>query len=155
MPWLTVTLAFSALCVAWLAQYGAGLAPCHLCYYQRYAYWGAIAVGCVAVRYSYEPKPRQIWLILTGLALLVVTGIAVFHVGVEQGWWAGTEACIGDSGAGQSIEDLTTSIMNAPVVRCDEPAFVLFGVSMAGYNVLYSLALAAFAFWGATRTTNK
>lgn len=155
VPWITVALAFSALCVAWLAQYGGGLAPCHLCYLQRYAYWAAIAVGFVAVRYSYEPKPRRIWLILTGIALLTVAGIALFHVGVEQGWWAGSEACVGETGAGQSVEDLTTSIMNAPVVRCDEPAFVLFGISMAGYNVLYSLALAAFAFWGATRTSNR
>ena len=154
-PWITVALSFAALCVAWLAQYGAGLAPCHLCYLQRYAYWAAIALGCVAVRYSYEPKPRRIWLNLTGIALLTVAGIAVFHVGVEQGWWAGSEACVGEGAAGQSVEDLTATIMNAPLTRCDEPAFVLFGISMAGYNALYALALAAFAFRGATRQSNR
>ena len=48
-PWITVALSFAALCVAWLAQYGAGLAPCHLCYLQRYAYWAAIVLGCVVM----------------------------------------------------------------------------------------------------------
>ena len=39
----------AALCIAWLAQYGFGLAPCELCYWQRYGYWAAIALGVVAI----------------------------------------------------------------------------------------------------------
>jgi disulfide bond formation protein DsbB len=34
-------------------------------------------------------------------------------------------------------------IMNAPVVRCDEIAWDLFGISMAGWNMLISLGLVA------------
>jgi disulfide bond formation protein DsbB len=34
------------------------------------------------------------------------------------------------------------------VVRCDEAAWRFLGLSLAGYNVLISLALAAIAAWG-------
>jgi disulfide bond formation protein DsbB len=155
VPWITVGLAFSALCVAWLAQYGFGLAPCELCYWQRYAYWAVIVVGLATVFFGRRPKSRKFWLTLTGMALLVVVGTAVFHVGVEHGWWQGTAACVGVSTAGMSQEELTQAILNAPVTRCDQPAFQLFGISMAGYDALYAAALALFAFWGATRRTHR
>jgi len=155
VPWITVLLAFAALCVAWLAQYGGGLAPCELCYLQRYGYWAAIAMGIFAIVFSRQPKARSLWLSLTGLALLGVAAIAVFHVGVEQGWWQGSAACVGTAAAGQSVEDLTQSILNAPVTRCDQAAFEMFGISMAGYDAIYAAALALFAFWGATRRSHR
>jgi disulfide bond formation protein DsbB len=151
VPWIATIMAFAALCVAWLAQYGGGLAPCELCYLQRYGYWASIAVGVIAMVFSRSPKWRRLFLVLTGLALLGVVAIAGFQVGVEQGWWQGSAACVGQSTAGMTTEELTQAIMNAPVVRCDEPAFVMFGISMAGYSGLYALALALFAFWGASR----
>ena len=151
VPWITVLMSFAALCVAWLAQYAGGLAPCELCYLQRYGYWAAIAVGVFAVVYSRQPSARRLWLSLMGVALLGVTGIAIYHVGVEQGWWQGSSACVGASTAGLSTEELTQAILNAPVTRCDEAAFVMFGISMAGYDAIYAFALALFAFWGATR----
>jgi disulfide bond formation protein DsbB len=155
VPWLVTLLAFAALCVAWLAQYGFGLAPCELCYFQRYGYWTAIALGLIATFFSRRAKARKFWLTLTGLALLGVVGIAGFHVGVEQGWWQGSSACVGESTAGMTTEELTQAIMNAPVTRCDEPAFVLFGISMAGYDAIYAVLLAWFTFWGATRRTHR
>jgi disulfide bond formation protein DsbB len=155
VPWICVGLAFAALCVAWLAQYGAGLQPCELCMWQRYAYWAAIGLGLIAVFYSRRPKARKFWLNLTGLALLGVAGIAIFHVGVEQGWWHGTSACVGVNTAGMSQEEATKAIMDAPVTRCDEPAFVLLGISMAGYDAIYAALIAWFALWGASRRTHR
>jgi hypothetical protein len=72
--------------------------------------------------------------------------------GIEYGWWQGFTACTGGLGSGQTAEELRATIENAPIVRCDEPAFKLFGLSMAGYNFLYALALAGFAAWGAFRS---
>jgi disulfide bond formation protein DsbB len=151
VPWIATGLAFCALCVAWLAQYGGGLAPCELCYLQRYGYWAAIVVGLVATFFSRKPKSRKLWLNVLGLVFLVVAGTAIFHVGVEQGWWHGSAACVGTASAGQSLEDLAAAINAAPVTRCDEAAFQMFGISMAGYDALYAVALALFAFWGASR----
>ena len=150
VPWLTAGMSLAALCVAWLAQYGFGLAPCHLCYLQRDAYWAAIALSVLAIVLGPRSPYRRWALALIGLAFLVGAGLALYHVGVEQKWWVGSEACIGGI-AGLSGADLEAAIMNAPVTRCDEAAFELFGISMAGYNGLLSLALAVFTFWGFTR----
>lgn len=150
IPWLTAGMSLAALCVAWLAQYGFGLAPCHLCYLQRDAYWAAIALSVLAIVLGPRSPYRRWAVTLIGLAFLAGAGLALYHVGVEQKWWVGSEACIGGI-AGLSGADLEAAIMNAPVTRCDEAAFELFGISMAGYNVLLSLALAAFTFWGLTR----
>jgi disulfide bond formation protein DsbB len=78
------------------------------------------------------------------VALLIGGGIAAFHVGVEQHWWTGTPGC-GVPATSNSIEEMRAQIMAAPVVRCDQVAWSLFGISMAGYNILISLVLAAVA----------
>jgi disulfide bond formation protein DsbB len=88
---------------------------------------------------------------LCGLLFLIGAGIAAFHVGVEQHWWAGTAECGGQASGARTVEQLQAMIEAAPVVRCDVVAWSLFGISMAGYNVMLSLALAAFAFVSAFR----
>ncbi len=89
VPWLATGGALAALCVAWLAQYGFGLAPCELCYWQRYGYWAAIALGVVAILQPARTARRTVALWLLALAFLATAGIALFHVGVEQKWWQG------------------------------------------------------------------
>ncbi|TXH36259.1 MAG: disulfide bond formation protein B [Rhodospirillaceae bacterium] len=152
ITWLVTGGALAALCIAWLAQYAGGLAPCELCYLQRYGYWTVIVLGIVTITQNDRPQRRGWLLVLMGLALLVVAGIAVFHVGVEQKWWEGSTACVGASTAGDTTEELTEAIMNAPLVRCDVAAWEMFGISMAGYNILYALLLAALTFVGVRRS---
>lgn len=152
IPWLATGGALIALCIAWLAQYGFGLAPCELCYWQRYGYWAAIALGVVAILQPARSARRRVALWLLALAFVATAGIALFHVGVEQKWWQGTSACVGQITQGMSAEELEQAIMNAPVVRCDEPAWTMFGISMAGYGLIYALILAAFTARGALRS---
>ena len=153
--WLATGGALAALCVAWLSQYVGGLAPCELCYLQRYGYWAVIALGIITITQNDIPKRRGVLLGLTGLALLVVAGISLFHVGVEHGWWEGSSACVGVNTSGQTVAQMTDSILNAPLVRCDTPAFVMFGISMAGYDMIYALALAALTLAGAKRSLSS
>ncbi|HET6160798.1 MAG TPA: disulfide bond formation protein B [Dongiaceae bacterium] len=152
VPWLATGGAIAALCIAWIAQYGFGLAPCALCYWQRYGYWAAIALGIVAILQPARTARRGVVLWLLALAFLVTAGIALFHVGVEQKWWQGLSTCTGGTTAGMSPEEVEQAIMNAPIVRCDEPAWTMFGISMAGYNLVYALALMVFTAWGALRS---
>ncbi|HNB27368.1 MAG TPA: disulfide bond formation protein B [Alphaproteobacteria bacterium] len=152
VPWLATGGALAALCIAWIAQYGFALAPCELCYWQRYGYWAAIAIGVLAILQPARSNRRTLLLWLLGLAFLATAGVALFHVGVEQKWWPGLSTCTGQIGAGMSSEDLANAIETAPIVRCDEPAWTLFGISMAGYNIVYALALAIFTLHGAARS---
>ena len=139
---------------AFAFQLIGGLQPCELCILQRYPY--AVAIGLTGVgiglaRAGVERRFLVFLLLLCALTFLVGAGIGVFHVGVEHKWWEGTSACVGNLTGAGSVEDLRERLLKAPVVRCDEPAWSLFGISMAGYNVLLSLALAIGSLFAARR----
>lgn len=141
---------------ALLSQYVGGLQPCVLCVYQRWPYVATILLGLAAgwaVRRSRRAAGGL--LALAGLAFLIGGGVAAFHVGVEQGWWQGTSSCGATGGAPASLADLKAQVLAAPVVRCDDVAWSLLGISMAGYNLLVSLALAGFAFATARRSLKE
>lgn len=148
-----VTLASVAvLGTALASQYIGGLRPCELCYWQRYPYWATIALGVAGVALARRSARLAAGLAaLAGLVFLIGAGIAFFHVGVEQHWWAGTSQCGAFSGPIGSLEELRRQLEAAPIVRCDEPAWTLFGISMAGFNMLVSLALAAITLTSARR----
>lgn len=150
---LLLLLASGAILGAALAsQYWGGLAPCELCYWQRWAHVAAMAPALMAL---FAPgRARAVLLGLAALVLLGSAGIALFHAGVEQKWWAGLSGC-GVTGGADSIADLKAQIMAAPVVRCDDIAWSLMGISMAGWNALASLALAGFAGMAARATWQK
>ncbi|WP_425450302.1 disulfide bond formation protein B [Virgifigura deserti] len=150
-PMLVLAVSIGALAVALLAQYVGGLAPCALCLYQRYAYGAAILFAVIAFLLRDRPALLRLVVGLAGLALLTSAGIGVFHVGVEQHWWAGSSACGGALDPNLSLDELRAQIMNAPVVRCDEVAWSLFGLSMAGYNALYAGGFGLLVLWLALR----
>jgi len=84
---------------------------------------------------------------LAGLGVLFSGLVAIYHSGVERFWWEGPSTCTSAPVAGLSAEELMEQIMNAPLVRCDEIAWDLFGLSMANYNVMASLTLAGMFFY--------
>ena len=51
--------------------------------------------------------------------------------------------------------DLLKQLQSINVVRCDEAAWRFLGLSLAGYNVLISLALAAVAAVGARKAVRS
>lgn len=120
-------------------QYLGGLAPCALCHYQRWAYVAAIVIAGVA---PYGIARRSL-VALCGVVFLAGAAVAFYHVGVEAQWFAGPAACSGPTSAAITVEELRQALLAQPVVRCDEVAWSLFGISMAGYNLIVSLALAA------------
>ena len=133
------------LAAAFASQTIAGLKPCVLCLYQRVPYGAVIALSGLGLGLSgLAPPPKGVIVSLAGLcavAFLVNAGIATFHVGVEQHWWQGSEACGAVGTMARTIEELRAQILAAPVVRCDAVPWSLFAISMAGYNVLASLGL--------------
>ena len=119
-------------------QYIGGLAPCVLCIWQR---WPHVVALVLAGLYLWRRSPALA--ALAGLAALTSAGIGVFHVGVEQGWWEGLAQCSVNTLQGVSAEDLLNPEVNvgAPAA-CDKVAWSLFGISMPGWNVISSTAVA-------------
>jgi disulfide bond formation protein DsbB len=151
IPSLVVIAGLASLAIAFASQYWGGLQPCVLCIYQRYPYGVATALGIVGIIVAARPSLLRFILLLAALAFLVDAGIAAYHVGVEQHWWAGTSECGSLLDLNASPEDLKNQLLNQPVVRCDEPAWVLFGISMAGYNFLYAALCGLATLWFAAR----
>jgi disulfide bond formation protein DsbB len=126
---------------AYYFQYVVGLFPCEMCWYQRYPHFAALALAALAFLIRSQ---RRTLVALAGLAILVSGGIGGFHAGVEYGWWEGFTTC---SSAVPESDDPLAAIMNAPIIRCDVAPWELWGVSLAGWNFLFSTAgaLALFA----------
>jgi len=134
---------------AYISQYGFGLYPCDLCWYQRYPHFAAVALALVS---SYVP-PSRAWIALAALAILTSGLIGGFHAGVEYGWWEGLSTCSSTAGGGSG--DPMRDLMERSIIRCDEAPWRLLGVSLAGFNFLISTAaaLAIFALLGRERAT--
>lgn len=118
-------------------QHIGGMPPCKLCLWQRYPHVAAIVIGLVAFA-----LPRASLALAGAVAALTTAGIAFYHTGVERAWWAGPSSCSSTSPAGVSTDALFDQIMAAPVIRCDEVPWEMFGLSMASWNMLASLGLA-------------
>jgi disulfide bond formation protein DsbB len=155
LPLFVIAASVAALAAAFFAEYVGGLAPCPLCLLQRYPYGVAIALGLVALMLTDRPALGRVALALGGLALLTSAGIAVFHVGVEWHWWAGLASCSGAIDFSLPAEQLTKQLLEAPVVRCDQVPWSLFGLSIAGYNVLYGGLTGLATLWAASRRWDR
>lgn len=133
---------------ALMFQYIGGLAPCILCTYQRIPYGVTIAVSLLALPLAGTLGFRGLAVAvgLCGLAFAAGAAIAGFHVGVEQHWWEGLSGCSSSIDPSLSFAELKAQILAAPVVRCDDIPWSMFGISMAGYNFLASVVFAIAAF---------
>jgi disulfide bond formation protein DsbB len=140
---LLATLGSAALLAgAYGFQYLGGLAPCHLCWLQRYGHMAAVPTGLLALL-----LPRGLIGRLLPLAGAVAAswsaGYGAYHTGVERHWWQGPSTCTSGPITNLSAKDLLAQIQAAPVVHCDQVAWEMFGLSMASWNMLASLVLVA------------
>lgn len=124
---------------AYLSQYGFGLYPCEMCWWQRYPHFAAVALALV----STVAEPKRLWVALAALAMLTSGLIGGFHAGVEYGWWEGVTGCATTVGGNGNALD---NILAAPLIRCDVAPWDLFGISLAGWNFLVSVAAAVAIF---------
>ncbi|MEP3667145.1 MAG: disulfide bond formation protein B [Roseibium sp.] len=136
---LAIAISTASLLAAFFFQYVMGLVPCELCIVQRWAHAYVILTGAL-----FLALPRITTAILGLIASVHVTYQAVFHAGVEWGFWEGPEACSGGSDIGaMSAGDLLDFSGAGQVISCADPAWVFLGLSMAGWNALIGLDLIA------------
>ena len=149
-PLLVLLACLAALGAALVAQYGFGLRPCHLCLLQRVPYGLAALFAAMAVATPEEERLRMLLLAVCAMLFAANAGIAAFHVGVERHWWE--SSCSGTGALAGSAADLMARLKAGPVTpACDSVGWTLFGVTMAGYNLVGSLVLAGFSTWAARR----
>ncbi|MBK9081110.1 MAG: disulfide bond formation protein B [Rhizobiales bacterium] len=141
-------IAAATLAGAWGFEW-AGFRACELCYLQRKPYYAAIALGLAT---AFAPaRATKAGLALLALLFLVSLGLGIYHSGVEWGAWAGPTTCTGAGGPAGSVGDMMKQLETFEVVRCDQPALRILGLSLAGWNAILSSALAALAAAGVKR----
>ena len=149
---IVLVAAAAALAAVWILQLGFGLAPCHLCYVQRWPYYAALPVAGATVWLGRQGRASaRIGLACLLVLMLASAGLGLFHAGVEWRWWTGPTDCTGAGTTIRNAKDLLKGLNEVQVVRCDEAALRVLGLSLAGWNVIASLALAAVAGWGLRR----
>lgn len=147
-PWLAVFASAAMLASAHAFQHLGGMAPCQLCLRQREVYWAAITIGVLGLAATrlwpklYVPRATAA---LLAVAFLAGAAVAIYHAGAEYGFWPAPATCGQTRTGAVTLDDLNAVLaggkQTAP--RCDEAPWSLFGISMAGYNALISLVLAA------------
>ena len=122
-------------------QYVGGLMPCSLCLWQR---WPHIVIIFLAGIAQFVRMPR---LILTAIIITAAISVilAAFHAGVEWQLWSGPGGCTANLTSSGDLTSMTDSLLSTPVVRCDEVAWSFLGLSMAGWNTLFSLDICLIA----------
>ncbi len=162
-PALMAALAIAAISAAtlagaWFFQLVLDIQPCPLCLEQRYAYYLAIPVGALVAFAAARDTPRSV--LLAGLVILAAAALGnawlgAYHAGVEWKWWQGPTDCSGPLVNLGSAGNLLARLETTKVIRCDEVQWRFLGLSLAGYNVLISLAMAAIAGWGIFRLQRR
>ena len=137
--WLAGLGSFSLLAAALAFEHIGGLAPCKLCLTQRVPHYGIVALAMIGI---ITPQANRLWRLMAAALALMTASVGLQHVGVEQGWWQGPQGCTAQM-AGGDLASLTDSLLATPVVRCDEIAWQLLGISMAGWNMIASLIIAS------------
>lgn len=132
---LALVLPGALLAGALGSQYVGGLYPCEMCHWQRWPHYAALVPALLAFVVPNRGLQRML-VTLAALAIAVSGAIGVFHAGVEYHWWDGITACTAPPARGG---DLLADILSRPIIRCDVAQWTLGGISLAGFNAIFSL----------------
>jgi disulfide bond formation protein DsbB len=136
---IAFALPAALLAGAWGSQLIGGLFPCEMCHWQRWPHYAALVPALLAF-FVPQRSVRGSLVILAALLIAVSGVIGVAHAGVEYGWWQGFTACTSTVNfTGGSAADRLNAILKAPVIRCDVAQWTLGGISLAGFNAIFSL----------------
>ena len=145
-----VVLAAATILGAWGFEL-AGYVPCELCLKERVPFYAGVPLAALVMALALR---RRAGLLQAGFAALVLifaagTGLAIYHAGVEWGFWPGPASCSGSFTAPAQVGDFLHQLQTTSVVRCDAAALRILGLSLAGWDAVVSAVLALAAAWGA------
>jgi disulfide bond formation protein DsbB len=143
---IVAAASLAILAAVWIFQ-ALGYEPCELCLTQRYAFYFAAPLAALTAFLAGRSAHglARAGFALLSLAFLANAALAAYHAGVEYQWWPGPTACTGGLTRPVDVNDLMKALNSVKVVRCDEAQLRIAGLSLAGWNVVASAALAAYA----------
>lgn len=111
--------------------------PCQLCLITRYLF---LMFGIISLFAFKLKKLRIIQIIFSA----IVVFFTLYHLGVENHWWAGPSSCTAKL---PSLGDeLSQNIFEETKVFCDRANWMIFGIS----STLWSFLITSFLFWASS-----
>src|SRR5690349_3734013 len=141
---LALLVPAALLAAAFGSEYLGGLYPCEMCWWQRWAHFGALAFALLSFAPMADKGRSMVW--LAALAILTSGAIGAYHAGVEAKIFEGFTQCTA-SGGGGTAEEMLDRILSGPLVRCDDIQWSFLGISMAGWNAIVSIGFASLILW--------
>jgi disulfide bond formation protein DsbB len=126
-------VSLASLSFAYIAQYGYGVNPCPMCYYERYIYWFIAVIGCIGYTF---PHFSKLMMKFIGITLVVGVGVGVYHLGIENHWWPAPAVCTGVPLADSPEQFLANLKQQAPA-RCTEIGWRIFNISATIWNLVW------------------
>ena len=126
----------TAILFALYYEYIENYPPCELCIYQRFPYYLIIVTTLFFFVFK---KNFNIVSSLIILAVFISLLLSVTHAGVELGWWQIKSSCSNNIRDFNDIEKLRSFLEDVPITKCDQIIWSYKGISMAGYNVTFSI----------------
>jgi disulfide bond formation protein DsbB len=128
-------------------EFIGGYQPCELCLKERWAYYAAIPLAILATGMMSAGRPAiaALLILVAGAGMIANAGLGLYHAGVEWHWWPGPSVCTGGPGHVANAQDLLDRLQHENVVRCDQPALTLLGLSLAAWNVPIGVGLSIIA----------
>jgi disulfide bond formation protein DsbB len=142
---------------AWFFEFVLKYPPCELCLEERLPYHVVIPLSLLLTIAAFVQAPQKILtvgFVAVIVAVLCGAALGIYHAGVEWHFWAGPTACTGSLNNLNAGGSILNQLQSINVVRCDEAAWRFLGISLAGYNVLICLAMAAVALYGMIASRN-
>ena len=125
-----------AISFALYVEHILGYKACKLCLYQRVPYIIAIFISFIGYNYF---KNNKI-LILIVVIFLISALVSGYHYGIENNIFEEFSGCATNSLEIVNKTELLKSL-NENVISCKDVNFKLFGISLAGINLLFSLLI--------------
>jgi disulfide bond formation protein DsbB len=117
-----------------------------MCWWQRYPHALAILLAALAFTAPAASERSRSLVILAAIAIAISGAIGVYHAGVELKVFEGFTTCTTTAKAANP-QELLKQLMKVPLIRCDQVQWSLFGISLAGWNAIFSLSGAAAITW--------
>ena len=123
---------------AYFIEYILGFSACNLCLIERIPYFLALLIILIGF---FLNRFEKFILISLGFIFLCATILSFYHVGIEQGFFEESLACVSNNDASLlNKKDLLKEIQTAKI-SCKDVDFTLFGLSLASINTIISLIL--------------
>ena len=128
--------------------HGGRYPPCDLCLMERWPYYAVLGLLLLAPALEARRLLALSVMALSALCFAVAGGISLYHLGVEQHWWAGPLSCTGPATSLDTVEGLQAQFKGLRVSPCDQAQWSALGVSLAGWNAAAALVLTGLALAG-------